>query len=503
MTRYPSLAVSARLAAADARPGSAIVEGSIAWTWQELDARAEAIALKLLQAGVRPGSRVAMLTAPSAAAVATLHAIARVGGVVAPLGPGLMPSELTVAGEVIAPDLVIHDPSLEGSARSLGGPLRSLDDLTGPSPRSDTPDALAPPPLPLPDPGAPAVIVLTSGTTGRPKAVVLSTAALVASAEAWLAVIPEVTGWLLAVGLAHVAGLGVVWRAALSGVPLVVLARPDPVAILAALRVAPHPSHVSLVPTVLTRLLDLSGDVRPPPTLRAVPLGGGTIAPALVRRAIAAGWPVVPTYGLSEAGSGVTASPTDEAAIHPDTAGRPLPGVALRIAGPDVEGIGEIQVTGPALFSGYLADPLATAAAWSDDGWLETGDLGRLDTDGRLIVADRRTDRIVRGGENISPTEVEAVLLDHPAVAEAVVVARSDQAFGQVPVAAIVLRHGHADPGDEALVALCRARLARFKVPVAFIRLDAVPRTAAGKPRRAELRATIDPTTRIEQESPA
>ena len=137
--------MSARLAAADARPGSAIVEGSIAWTWQELDARADAIARELLLAGVRPGSRVAMLTAPSAAAVATLHAIARVGGVAAPLGPGLTPDELAVAGEVIAPDLVIHDPALEGSARALGGPLRSLDDLTGPSPRSDTPDALAPP----------------------------------------------------------------------------------------------------------------------------------------------------------------------------------------------------------------------------------------------------------------------------------------------------------------------------------------------------------------------
>ena len=148
-----------------------------------------------------PGRAWRCSTAPSAAAVATLHAIARVGGVAAPLGPGLTPSELAVAGEVIAPDLVIHDPSLEGSARSLGGPLRSLDDLTGPSPRSDTPDALAPPPLPSPDPAAPAVIVLTSGTTGRPKAVVLSTAALVASAEAWLAALPEATGWLLAVGL--------------------------------------------------------------------------------------------------------------------------------------------------------------------------------------------------------------------------------------------------------------------------------------------------------------
>ena len=150
-----------------------------------------------------------------------------------------------------------------------------------------------------------------------------------ASAEAWLAALPEATGWLLAVGLAHVAGLGVVWRAALSGVPLVVLARPDPAAILAALGAAPHPSHVSLVTTVLTRLLDLGGDVRPPSTLRAVPLGGGAIAPALVRRAIGAGWPVVPTYGLSEAGSGVTASPTDEAAIHP---GHRRPAAARRRA---------------------------------------------------------------------------------------------------------------------------------------------------------------------------
>ncbi len=257
------------------------------------------------------------------------------------------------------------------------------------------------------------------------------------------------------------------------------------------------------MPTVLTRLLDLGGDVRPPSTLRAVPLGGGAIPAGLVRRAIEAGWPVVPTYGLSEAGSGVTASPTDEAAIHPDTAGRPLPGIGLRIAGPDAEGIGEIQVGGPSLFSGYLGDPLATAAAWSDDGWLRTGDLGRLDADGRLVVADRRTDRIVRGGENISPTDVEAVLLDHPAIADAAVVARADPAYGQVPVAVIVLRQGHADPGDEALSTLCRERLARFKVPVAFIRLDAIPRTAAGKPRRAELRAILDPTPRIEQESPA
>ena len=154
---------------------------------------------------------------------------------------------------------------------------------------------------------APALAILTSGTTGRPKAAVLSTAALVASAESWLAALPAATGWLLAVGLGHVAGIGVVWRAALSGVPLVVLDRPDPAAVVAALAADPALSHVSLVPTMLARILDATGDAPPPATLRAVPLGGGPISPALVRRALDAGWPIVPTYGLTEAGSGVTA----------------------------------------------------------------------------------------------------------------------------------------------------------------------------------------------------
>jgi O-succinylbenzoic acid--CoA ligase len=223
-----------------------------------------------------------------------------------------------------------------------------------------------------------------------------------------------------------------------------------------------------------------------------VPLGGGTIPPELVTRAIAAGWPVVPTYGLSEAGSGVTALPTPEAALHPASAGRPLPGVEVRIGDADDEGVGEIQVASPALFSGYLGDPAATAAAFTDDHWLRTGDLGRLDAEGRLSVVDRRTDRIVRGGENVSPSEVEAALLEHPAIAEAAVVARRDAQFGHVPVAALVLRHGAVDPADDELTRFCRDRLAAFKVPAEFIRVDALPRTPSGKIRRAEVRASME-----------
>jgi pimeloyl-ACP methyl ester carboxylesterase len=250
---------------------------------------------------------------------------------------------------------------------------------------------------------------------------------------------------------------------------------------------------MSLVPIQLVRLLDAAGDGPPPKTLRAVLLGGGPIPATLVTRAIKAGWPVVPTYGLSEAGSGVTALPTAEAETHPTSAGRPLPGVQVRIADPDAAGVGEILVDSPARFSGYLDDPAATSAALTADGWLRTGDLGRLDLDGRLTVLDRRTDRIVRGGENISPAEIEAVLLGHPAIAEAAVVARRDPAWGHLPVAAIVLGRDSSDPGDEALGIYCRRHLAAFKVPVAFVRLDGLPKTSSGKLRRSDLRTILDP----------
>jgi O-succinylbenzoic acid--CoA ligase len=277
-----------------------------------------------------------------------------------------------------------------------------------------------------------------------------------------------------------------VWRAIGEGVAIRIAAPNDAVALLEALR-DPVMSHVSLVPTQLARLLDLLGDAPPPVNVRAVLLGGGTIPAPLVRRAVAAGWPVVPTYGLSEMGSGVTALMVGEAAAAPASAGRPLPGVQLAIAEPDASGVGEIVVGGPSAFLGYLGEPPRAAGAP-----FSTGDLGRLDEAGRLTVVDRRLDRIVRGGENIAPAEVEAVLTAHPAVVDAGVVARRDEALGHVAVAAIVLRDGALDPGDAALAAHCRASLAGFKVPATFVRLDVLPRTDSGKLRRTDLRALLD-----------
>lgn len=417
------------------KPAVVDVDGT-ATTWAELDRRADAAA-----EGVAPRSVVAFEAPACIASITRIVGVLRAGAIAAPLGSGMTPSELSSARRVLA-----------GQAVPPGTDL----------------------------------IVLTSGTTGRPKGVAHSAAGLAASADAWRAVLPPADGWVLALGLGHVAGLGVLWRAAADGVPIRIVAGNDAAALAAALR-DPAMTHVSLVPTQLARLLDHVAGARPPSSLRAIPLGGGSIPAPLVLRATAAGWPVVPTYGLSEMGSGVTALPVGEAAEAPWSAGRAMPGMAVSINAPDTQGVGEIVVDGPSAFLGYLGEaPRVPGEPF------RTGDLGRLDADGLLVVVDRRTDRIVRGGENIAPGEVEGVLASHPAIADVGVVARRDASLGQVPVAAIVLRPGASDPGDAALVAHARAHLAGFKVPASFVRLDALPRGASGKLRRADLRALLD-----------
>ena len=497
MSGGPVLALAVRRHAA-ARPlAVAVRDHEGAHTFAGLDRAADVAAAALQASGIEPGDLVALLAAPSGEAVALVVGILRTGAIAVPLGTRLTRPEIAAAlGETRA-RLLVHDPDLVGlaaeqvvpavapmelAARARGVQRRSVDV----------------------DPTAPAVAVLTSGTTGRPKAALLSHAALAASATAWGAALPPASGWLLCLGLAHVAGLGVAWRALGAGVPLTVLPAFDPAAVLDALGGPDAPSHVSLVPVQLVRLLDAAADRNgrragpsatppPPDALRAVLLGGAPIPPGLVARAAAAGWPVIPTYGLTEAGSGVTALLPGEAARHPESAGRPLPGVEVRIAVPGPDGMGEIQVRTPAAFGGYLGRPAETAGAFTDDGWLRTGDVGRLDAAGRLVVAERRDDLLVSGGENVYPAEVEAALEAHPAIAEAGVVARPDATWGAVPVAGLVLHPGVVDPGDDALRAWCRERLSPPRVPAAFVRRDALPRTESGKLRRRALRDRLVP----------
>ncbi len=208
---------------------------------------------------------------------------------------------------------------------------------------------------------------------------------------------------------------------------------------------------------MLARLLDAG--LRDPPTLRWALLGGGPIPASLLERAADAGVPVAPSYGMTEACSQIA------------TYGWPLPAVEVSIAGD-----GEVLVRGANFASGALAP----------DGWLHTGDLGTIEPDGRLRITGRKADTIVSGGENVAPAEVEAVLLAHPAVADAGVFARADAEWGEAVIAAVVLRDGTVLTAEE-LRSYCAQRLARFKAPKAVEFVSSLPRTASGKLLRGEL----------------
>src|SRR5918995_1354687 len=290
----------------------------------------------------------------------------------------------------------------------------------------------------LPDPAErdePALVVHTSGTTGRPEPVGLTYGNIRANARglAQAMRLSDDERWLCPLPLSHVGGLMVVLRSALLATTAVL----GP-----AERVTqPGVTIASLVPTQLQRLLDAGA--APGPDLRRILLGGGPMPRALLARARAAGFPVCPSYGLTQACSTVTvAEPGDL-----ETAGRALPGVGVAIAHD-----GEILVSG------------GTVNAL---GSLRTGDLGRIDSEGRLVVTGRRGDVIISGGENVAPVEVEAVLAEHPDVSEAAVFARPHPLWGEAVTALVVPRDG-ARPAQAALRAHCLERLAGFKVPKAF-----------------------------------
>jgi O-succinylbenzoic acid--CoA ligase len=267
--------------------------------------------------------------------------------------------------------------------------------------------------------------------------------------------------WLCPMPLTHVGGLMILYRSWIHGWDALLEPPPFDARRVTERLAAGEATMVSLVPTMLARVLDAG--LRNPPNLRAVLLGGGPVDPALAERAAAAGVPVAQTYGMTEACSMVTVSGPGDAA----TAGRPLPGVDVRLAGD-----GEILVEGPVVAGG---------------GVLHTGDLGRFDDQGRLSIVGRKADTIVSGGENVAPAEVEAVLLSHPAVAEAGVFARPHPEWGEAVTAQVVLRPDAAfDP--DALRAWCAVRLAPYKVPKAVEAVDALPRTASGKLLRRSLR---------------
>jgi O-succinylbenzoic acid--CoA ligase len=396
-------------------------------TYRELLLRAVRAAGALHVRGVRRGEPVGLALEHGLPFVEALHGCLLLGAPVVPADPRL-------------------------AARERAAVLRDVDEVITRPLRGESGVFQLPEP---PDRDATALIIHTSGTTGQPKPVEITYGNIRANARglAQAMELGDDERWLCPLPLSHVGGLMVVLRSALMATTAVL----GP-----AERVSePGVTIASLVPTQLQKLLDAGA--APGPDLRRILLGGGPMPRALLARARTAGFPVCPSYGLTQACSTVTvAEPGDL-----ETAGRAIPGVGVAITDE-----GEIIV------SGGTVNTL---------GSLRTGDLGRLDDEGRLIVTGRKGDVIITGGENVAPAEIEAVLAEHPAVAESAVFARPHPLWGEAITALVVARDGAAlDPA--ALRAHCLERLAAFKVPKAFELVGELPRTESGKVRRADLR---------------
>jgi O-succinylbenzoic acid--CoA ligase len=313
-------------------------------------------------------------------------------------------------------------------------------------------------------------VVVTSGTTATPKGVELTTAGLETIGRGCNAAIGAGPSdrWLMCLPLHHVAGLAILARARMAGAPVTV----DPGFDLDAVARAPGErgaTLVSLVPTMLKRLLDAGA---PLADYRALVLGGAPTPLAVRERADAAGARVVDAYGMSETWGGVVLD------------GIPIAGVEAKLDDEDT-----ILVRGAAVMRGYRLAPDDTAAAFTADGWLRTGDVGAYDDRGSLRVVDRRRDIIITGGVNVSPTEVEIVLAEHPAIADVGVAGAPDDEWGERVVAFVVARDPGALPSLQEVRAFASERLSAPKVPRQVVNVAEIPRSPGGKVLRRLLPA--------------
>lgn len=423
----------------------AVCGDGIELTYLELEREATSAARRLAAKGARRDAVVALDLVPSVEYIVLLHALMKLGAVAYPLSPRLTEHEREAELERAQPVVVLSGADGAGLTEA-DLPLLGEHDLSALYCR-----------------------ILTSGTSGHPRPVGLTYGNFLWSAvgSAFNLGVEPTDRWLCCVPLNHVAGMSIVMRSVIYGTGVVVHDGFDTDAVGQSLE-GDGVTVVSLVATQLARLLEAGVDLLP---LRAVLVGGGPVPVDALEEAIGRGATVVQTYGLTETASQVTTLAPMDAQRKLGSAGRPLLTTHLRIQD------GEILVQGPTVAPG-VAD---------EDGWLHTGDLGRIDEDGFLYVEDRLGDVIVSGGENVIPAEVEEVLMRHPDVVDAAAVGRPDTEWQEAVVAVVVVREG-TSPGADDLRRHCAESLASFKVPKHFEFAAQLPRTASGKLLRRELR---------------
>lgn len=359
------------------------------------------------------------------------------------------------------------------------------------------------------------VVLWTSGTSGRPRGIALSwdnLEAITHASEQRLGLTGDDV-WVASLSPAHVGGLVLIVRALLLGGALAVPAALDAETLsdlmdaglpsrggrsgasrgsLERPPVPLVPTHVSLVPTQLHRILDIRGQRGAPAALRCALIGGAHAPASLVAAALDAGWPLALTYGATEMSSQIATAPPDLVRAKPGTVGAPMPGVEVAVSG-----AGELLARGRTLALGCVGEDVPPLV--DRDGWYHTGDLGRIDEDGHAWITGRRIDRIVSGGVTIDAVEVEEALRAHPRVADACVVGLPDPEWGERVGAWVEPVAGDAGPGDptgseptaEVLAGHLRDRVTGAKMPRVWHVSPGLPRNANGKADRAAVRAAL------------
>ena len=481
---------------AEATPDAvALIGDDFSVTFGELDRMVSRLCYQLKEEGVRPGDHVGLLMPNCLAAVCSVFSAARIGAVLVPLNTRLTPAELSWQIDRADCDWLLCSETYDGVARSVsGGSVQQLilhdNDAAFSSWLDLQPDLVQATGMPGPLESLQA-IVFTSGTTGFPKGTMITFANHLWSAvgSAFKLGIHHDDRWLACMPLYHVGGLSILFRSCLYGTTVVLQRGFDPSAVRKSLT-NDAITQISLVPTMLARLLKEGLSAIDAPSLRFLLLGGAAASPELLAEAAVAGLPVAVTYGLTEACSQVaTMLPGDEQG-KPGSPGRPLLFTSIDIVaenGTPAQALepGEIVISGPTIMSGYYNDPEATAGVLHG-GRLHTGDIGYLDGDGDLWVLNRRSDLIISGGENVYPAEVERIILAHPAVTAVAVVGLPHAEWGH-EVAAMVTPEPGSAISESELNDFIRKQLAGYKQPRVIIFSDEIPMTGSGKINRSEV----------------
>ena len=457
------------------------------WSYEQADVAIARTVRALAQRGVGPGERVATYAGNSADIILLHFACARRGALLTPYNWRLSPGELSALSMLAEPALTLLDEGLPDCG--LAG--TSLDawraQVAASEPDTDTVYAY----------GSDSLVLFTSGTTGRPKGVVLNEGHLSATASNFslLGDVNDSSVFLCDAPMFHIIGLVTNIRPVLvKGGQVLVSDRFDPERTLHRLADSDlEISHYFCVPQ-MARALRAEAAFAPERwvSLKALFTGGAPHAPADIEAWLDDGIAAVDGYGLSEAGS-IAGMPLDLSAIRTraGAVGLPPPGIAVAIVDDAGQRTatgepGEIYVKGPSVFRRYWRDPAATRAAFTADGWFKTGDIGRIDREGYLSLAGRRKDMFISGGENVYPAEIENALARYPGVADCAVVGQPDARWGEVGHLFVVPTRG-ATPDAAALLRHLEDRLARYKVPKLVTFIDSMPRNAGGKLHKAAL----------------